>query len=65
MIMSNAGFIGAACRQLDAVLQRCSSVDNNILPKGDISAIKPSKKKAPPKQSAAYRRGLLCNELHF
>lgn len=60
------GFIGAACGQLDAVLQRSSNVDNS-LSKGvgnDISAVKTYRTRTATK--AAYRTVYgNCNGLHF
>lgn len=67
--MSNAGFIGAACGQLDAVLQRTSNVDNSSLSKGvgsDVSAVKTHRNRTATKP--AYRTEYVygnCNGLHF
>ncbi|KAG5016934.1 hypothetical protein JHK82_022580 [Glycine max] len=63
------GFIGAACGQLDAVLQRSSIVDNG-LSKGvinDISAVKTYRTRTATRttyRSAEYVYGS-CNGLHF
>ncbi|KAK7262727.1 hypothetical protein RJT34_30307 [Clitoria ternatea] len=65
------GFIGAACGQLDAVIQYSSSVDNTIVSKGvvvgnDISAVKTFQTRSATK--AAYRTEYVygsCNGLHL
>ncbi|TKY58503.1 CTP synthase [Spatholobus suberectus] len=63
------GFIGAACGQLDAVLQHSSNVDNSSLSKGvgsDISAVKTYRNRtaSKPAYRAEYVYGS-CNGLHF
>ncbi|KAK7346226.1 hypothetical protein VNO80_20741 [Phaseolus coccineus] len=64
------GFIGAACGQLDAVLQSSSIVDNG-LSKGvgsDISAVNKAYKNITATKTAAYRTEYIygsCNGLHF
>ncbi|KAL9327247.1 hypothetical protein ACSQ67_007892 [Phaseolus vulgaris] len=64
------GFIGAACGQLDAVLQSSSIVDNG-LSKGvgsEISAVNKAYKNITATKTAAYRTEYIygsCNGLHF
>jgi len=66
----NTGFIGAACGQLDAVLQSSSIVDNG-LSKGvgsEISAVNKAYKNITATKTAAYRTEYIygsCNGLHF
>ncbi|XP_027345720.1 CTP synthase-like [Abrus precatorius] len=64
------GFIGAACGQLDAVIQHSSNVDNSSLSKGvgsDISAVKTYQNRTATKTAtlrAEYVYGN-CNGMHF
>lgn len=65
--MSIAGFIGAACGQLDAVLQRSSIVDNSLSKGVDISPVKTYRTRTTTKtayRTAEYVYGS-CNGLHF
>ncbi|KAL2576579.1 hypothetical protein AAZV13_16G083900 [Glycine max] len=61
------GFIGAACGQLDAVLQRSSIVDNSLSKGVDISPVKTYRTRTTTKtayRTAEYVYGS-CNGLHF